>query len=624
MSRPEHTTSPPANKGTLTRSPKHTDFLLAKPKTAMTANTNPVAANSSVRSVTVVDADTLQVDSTEMHSSAADELRAHFEQCPPWILVKLRDEMRRRKLNEQQWIANSEKMTQYMEQLSKWKQSAAKQLEQEKAQIYDLMTELQQSVAMELQNLREQLHEKEEELKAKDALLLEQEAMIRGKGSKIKRLTQMMANSEVNLLQAGPIALETNDPEEQFMISDWRVRWLDLNMRPEYMVQLLFKPDFPVLACMLDNGIRVQDDFIAALLNMAEARNDTVRLFKFVIAQEVNDTNLDAKETLFRSNTLATKIMTMYTSIYGTPYLAEVLYPFMQEVANSMDSYEIDPNRNDHNEDMDANMKKLSALVQTFVDRVISSKSSMPMQFRRVCAILVEQVSKKFPDDTLSGVKSFIFLRYFCPALMSPPKEFGVEIIKETPRRTLVLVSKLFQNAVNGAELKEPFMLPLNDFVKANGLKIKNFILDISTLNDSEMSSQLRGLPSKIPINDSLLSIVNGLTTVREQLMEKLRVVDAVLPQTITYRVASRLNVVCSLLGPYKKGGINKMTITLSDPRIAEIVQLILDEDLFTVDLVEILCQDKEKDRYIGSVVFILLTKNPKKIRQTDQAFHKG
>ncbi|PRP85074.1 hypothetical protein PROFUN_07258 [Planoprotostelium fungivorum] len=584
------------------------------------------------------------IEGIDSHAAAAEELRAQFAQCPPWdtffeghrtavsfvasfispyvrptahsrqILVKLRDEMRRRRHIEQQWLANSEKMTQYMEQLSLWKQSVTKQLELQKAKSYDFMTELQQNVASELQNLREQLHEREEELKAKDALLLEKEAMIRGKGSKINRLTQMMANSDTSfMVAASPANLgSVIDPEDQFMISDWRVRWLDPNLRPLYLVQLLFKPEFPVLGCILDNGIRVQDDFISALLNMAETRNDTSRLFRYIIRHEVDDTKFDAKETLFRSNTLATKIMTMYTTIYGLPYLTEILQPFMMEITHSNESYEIDPNRKSDGEDLEANMKKLTVLVQSFVDRVIGSKAHMPMQFRQVCNILVEQVTKKFPDDAYSGVKSFIFLRYFCPALMTPPKEFNTEI-RETSRRTLVLVSKIFQNSVNGAELKEPFMLPLNDFVKANSQRLKAFITDISTLTEAEMSTPVKALDSNVGTNNSLKSIETTLTTIREPLMEKLRIIDSVVPQTMSYRVTSRLNVVCSLLGPYKKGGLQKLNISLSDPRVAEVMQLILEEDQLAIEFVEIMNQDKERDKFFYAVVFVLMSKNPKK-----------
>jgi hypothetical protein len=45
--------------------------------------------------------------------------------------------------------------------------------------------------------------------------------------------------------------------------------------------------------------------------------------------------------------------------------------------------------------------------------------------------------------------------------------------MKEQSRRTLVLISKIMQNVVNGAEFKEPYMKNMNTFVNGNLDKMK-------------------------------------------------------------------------------------------------------------------------------------------------------
>jgi hypothetical protein len=51
-----------------------------------------------------------------------------------------------------------------------------------------------------------------------------------------------------------------------------------------------------------------------------------------------------------------------------------------------------------------------------------------------------------------------------------------VSDIPEVPRRSLLLTSKIMQNAVNGVEFKEPYMLNMNSFVHNNLASLKQFM----------------------------------------------------------------------------------------------------------------------------------------------------
>jgi hypothetical protein len=57
-------------------------------------------------------------------------------------------------------------------------------------------------------------------------------------------------------------------------------------------------------------------------------------------------------------------------------------------------------------------------------------------------------------------------LRYICPSVLSPSADiFGINEIPDNARRTLLLLSKILQNIVNGAEFKEGYLKDLNPFV---------------------------------------------------------------------------------------------------------------------------------------------------------------
>lgn len=92
-------------------------------------------------------------------------------------------------------------------------------------------------------------------------------------------------------------------------------------------------------------------------------------------------------------------------------------------------------------------------------------------------------VEPKFPDAKYTAVGAFIFLRFFCPAIVAP----DVEGLVSTPptkemRRGLLLIAKVIQNLANNVlfGVKEPYMFPLNDFLVQNVFDITGFLREIS------------------------------------------------------------------------------------------------------------------------------------------------
>jgi len=131
-------------------------------------------------------------------------------------------------------------------------------------------------------------------------------------------------------------------------------------------------------------------------------------------------------------------------------------------------------------------------------------------------AHLRQECVKRFPDSYHKSIAGFIFLRFFCPAILSPdsngittgthrppataaPKKKGLDRrsharsplfpLPTTPvpvspdrRRPLVLLSKTIQNLANEVLFgqKEQFMLPANAFIEANKERIHQFFDEIA------------------------------------------------------------------------------------------------------------------------------------------------
>jgi neurofibromin 1 len=91
----------------------------------------------------------------------------------------------------------------------------------------------------------------------------------------------------------------------------------------------------------------------------------------------------------------------------------------------------------------------------------------------QLCAKLHAGVAAKFPASPRVGVAGFFFLRFVCPALVAPEQLGLPSPPSAEARRGLVLVAKVLQNAASGVLFKkEPFMLPLNDFVGAAAVRL--------------------------------------------------------------------------------------------------------------------------------------------------------
>lgn len=89
----------------------------------------------------------------------------------------------------------------------------------------------------------------------------------------------------------------------------------------------------------------------------------------------------------------------------------------------------------------------------------------------------------RFQEAKYTAVGAFIFLRFFCPAIVAPEAE---NLVATPPskemRRGLLLIAKVIQNLANNVLFgaKEPYMYPLNDFLTQNIYRVTTFLREIS------------------------------------------------------------------------------------------------------------------------------------------------
>uniref|UniRef100_A0A8C9W1Q4 RAS p21 protein activator 3 n=1 Tax=Scleropages formosus TaxID=113540 RepID=A0A8C9W1Q4_SCLFO len=169
--------------------------------------------------------------------------------------------------------------------------------------------------------------------------------------------------------------------------------------------------------------------------------------FLSAIAQaEVNRTQ--DPNTIFRGNSLTSKCIDETMKLAGMHYLQVTLKPIIDEICADHKPCEIDPVKLKESENLETNRENLRQYVDRIFTVITKSGVSCPTVMCDIFSSLRESAAKRFqdPDVRYTAVSSFIFLRFFAPAILSP-NLFQLRPHHPDPStsRTLTLISKTIQ-----------------------------------------------------------------------------------------------------------------------------------------------------------------------------------
>ncbi|KAJ1373502.1 hypothetical protein KIN20_035911 [Parelaphostrongylus tenuis] len=232
-------------------------------------------------------------------------------------------------------------------------------------------------------------------------------------------------------------------------------------------------------------SVRAKEDLATALVRVLHKQKLANEFLCELVMSEVD--SLDNDHLMFRGNSLATKAMEAYMKLIADEYLQSVLGDFVQNVLISNESCEVDPLKLNGTSasTLEKNRVNLTKLVELAWEKIISSTSSFPMELRMVFRSLrdrLESQGRNSLADTL--ISSSIFLRYLCPAILSPSL---FNLVTEYPNgmmaRNLTLIAKTLQNLANFTKFggKEHYMEFMNGFVEREWQRMKDFLRRIST-----------------------------------------------------------------------------------------------------------------------------------------------
>ncbi|KAL2071687.1 hypothetical protein VTL71DRAFT_12922 [Oculimacula yallundae] len=202
--------------------------------------------------------------------------------------------------------------------------------------------------------------------------------------------------------------------------------------------------------------------------------------------QTVRDTSKSLQgeaNLLFRGNSLLTQALDFHMRRLGKEYLEDVLSAKITEINALNPDCEVDPSRISNGDDLDKNWKLLTTLTTDIWESIAGSAKRCPPEIRQVLKYVRACTEDRYGDYLrtveYTSVSGFLFLRFFCPALLNP-KLFG--LLRDHPQpkaqRTLTLIAKSLQALANLSHFgqKESWMEPMNSFLARHRQGVKDFL----------------------------------------------------------------------------------------------------------------------------------------------------
>ncbi|KAI8388661.1 uncharacterized protein BYT42DRAFT_242275 [Radiomyces spectabilis] len=258
--------------------------------------------------------------------------------------------------------------------------------------------------------------------------------------------------------------------------------------RYEKLVDMLVDSDLEIAMSLCDVCPSSEIAAIAEVLLLAfESRNKAMQLLKALIEREVSSTEYEP--TLFRSTTIATRVLSIFAKTTCNSYIRTTLLPAMEKI-NQLDdemlTWQLDPQKLTYEDDVLRNKDNVIRATEILLDAICSSASEAPREFREELSLISDAVSIRYPEAKYIAVGSFVFLRLFSPAILTPENiGFPKKALPRSNdvRRLLLQATRVMQNLANNVLFgaKETHMIILNDFLTENLYKITNFLREIST-----------------------------------------------------------------------------------------------------------------------------------------------
>ncbi|KAM0555133.1 hypothetical protein ACHAPJ_006484 [Fusarium lateritium] len=208
-----------------------------------------------------------------------------------------------------------------------------------------------------------------------------------------------------------------------------------------------------------------------------------------LIVRDMSKSLAGEANLLFRGNSLLTQSLEFHMRRLGKEYLEETLQEKLFEINEINPDCEVDPSKIPHESDLDQHWTVLIHYTTEVWKCIANSANRLPPELRHVLKYIRAVAEDRYGDFlrtvTYTSVSGFLFLRFICPAILSP-KLFN--LLRDHPRpnaqRTFTLIAKALQKLANLSNFgkREEWMEPMNRFLNVQRQAVRDYIDQVCSI----------------------------------------------------------------------------------------------------------------------------------------------